>query len=180
MGGNFWVVTEWLSYAVLDLGGLHWEDTIPSWPGHSGNPKFEYFNFKNYTPAPYLNATHLQEVTVSHTETAENPAPILIHCFMGTGNGEHLEIWGRGLLQYINSKWLFPVKLTVGLNHFLLLQFAIEPFCKFSLKNFSFQVDTGKVTVFVTLLLEHIFYIHDSSVLIIILNVFSNWSPNLL
>lgn len=118
--------------------------------------------------------------TVSHTETAENPAPILIQCFMGIGNGEHLEIWGRGLLQYINSKWLFPVKLTVGLNHFLLLQFAIEPFCKFSLKNFSFQVDTGKATVFATLLLEHIFYIHDSSVLIIILNVFSNWSPNLL
>lgn len=105
--------------------------------------------------------------------------PILIHCFMWTWNGEQLEIWGRGLFQHINSKWLFPIKLTVVLNPFLVLQVAIKPLCKFSLKNFSFQVDTGKATVLATLLLEHIFYIHDSSVLIIILNVFSNWSPNL-
>lgn len=170
-------VTDWLSYAVLDSGGLHWEGPKPSWPGHSAKPKFEHFNFKNYTPVPYLNIyKKLRFLTRKQLRTQSS---ILIHCFMWTGNGEQLQIWGRGLLQHINSKWLFPIKLTVGLNTFLLLQLAIEPFCKLSLKNFSFQVDAGKATVLATLLLENILYIHDSSVLIIILNVFLNWSPNL-
>lgn len=52
--------------------------------------------------------------------------------------------FGVPLLQH-NLKLLFSIKLIVGFNPFMLLQFAIETFCKFSLKNFIFQVDIAKL-----------------------------------